>query len=300
MSGLEVAVATRSIIGESPTWSAPEQALYWIDIKEPALHRYTLATGEIRTWPLTSDVGTFALCGDNAVIVALREGVYRLDLTTGLLNQLAPPPFDPSLFRFNEGICDHTGRFWVGVMFDPIDPARSPGRGYLHSFTLEDGLRRENDTAELHNGMAISRDGTQFFVSHSNEKVILVFDFDAAAGTLGSCKEFARIQGDIGIPDGAAIDADGCYWCAIHGGGRLRRYTPTGMVDREILLPVSKPTMCAFGGENLETLYVTSASEGVGTDEPLAGAILRLKPGVKGIGRGSNVFRNGGSSKRAP
>ena len=289
MTSVEVALAARATIGESPTWSAPEHSLYWVDIKKPALYRYTPATGAVATWPLSSDVGAFALCGEDAAVVALRQGLYRLDLATGGLTLLAPPPFDPGLFRFNEGICDRTGRFWVGVMFDPIEPESARGLGYLHSFTLDGGLRRENDRAELHNGMAISRDGTQFFLAHSKEGKIFVFDFDATSGTLGAREEFAQISSSVGIPDGAAMDADGCYWCAIHGGSRVRRYTPEGRVDREIMLPVSKPTMCAFGDDDLETLYVTSAAEGLGPDEPLAGAVLRLRPGVKGLVRHCRV-----------
>src|SRR3569832_529587 len=104
MVAVEVAVAARAIIGESPTWLASEGALYWIDIKRPALHRYIPANEGSRMWSLPSDVGAFALCGDGSVIVALRHGLHRLDLSTGRLALLMPPPFDPSLFRFNEGI----------------------------------------------------------------------------------------------------------------------------------------------------------------------------------------------------
>lgn len=290
MVAVEVAVAARATIGESPTWLASEGALYWIDIKRPALHRYIAANGASRTWSLTNYVGAFALCGDGSVIVALRHGLHCLDLSTGRLDLLVPPPFDPRLFRFNEGICDHTGRFWVGVMFDPVEAGPAPRKGHLHSFTFADGLRHEEDTAELHNGMAISANAETFFLSHSNEEVIYKFDFDVTGAGLGARSEFARIASDIGLPDGAALDADGCYWCALHGAGRLRRYTPQGDIDREIDLPVSKPTMCAFGGDDLETMYVTSASEGVNiADEPLAGALLRFRPGVKGIARSCTV-----------
>lgn len=290
MIDVEVAVAAHATIGESPTWSASERALYWIDIKKPALHQYIPESEALRTWPLTSDVGAFALCDDDSAIVALRHGIYHLDLSSGELDLLAPPPFDPRLFRFNEGICDRTGRFWVGIMFDPVAPAPAHQKGHLHSFTFQGGLRREDDIAELHNGMAISEDGKQFFLSHSREGSIYRFDFDPALGGLGARKDFAQIPTGIGLPDGAAIDREGCYWCALHGAGRLRRYTPDGNVDREVLLPVSKPTMCAFGGEDLEEMYVTSAAEGIDiAEEPLAGALLRFRPGVKGIARSCNT-----------
>ena len=290
MVDVDVAVAAHATIGESPTWLAAEGALYWIDIKRPALHRYVPAGGESRTWTLTSDVGAFALCEDGSAVVALRHGLHRLALSNGQLDLLAPPLFDPMLFRFNEGICDHTGRFWVGVMFDPVEAGPAPQKGHLHSFTFTGGLRREDDRAELHNGMAISEDGTKFFLSHSKQGSIYSFDFDAAAANLGGRTEFARVATDVGLPDGAALDADGYYWCALHGASRLRRYTPQGDIDCEIDLPVSKPMMCAFGGDDLETMYVTSASEGVNiTDEPLAGALLRFRPGVKGIARSCTV-----------
>jgi sugar lactone lactonase YvrE len=290
MIDVEVAVAMHATIGESPTWSAAEHALYWIDVKRPALHRYVPATGALRKWSLSSDVGAFALCRDDAAVVALRYGLHRLDLHSGGLRLIAPPPFDPKSFRFNEGICDHTGRFWVGVMFDPLDDTAVPQRGHLHSFTLQGGLRPEDDQAELHNGMAIGRDGIRFFLSHSNEGSIYAFTFDAENGALTSRKQFACVHSSLGVPDGAAIDEEGYYWCAIHGGGRLRRYSPSGRIDREILLPVSKPTMCAFAGEDLKTLYVTSAAEGIDISvEPLAGALLRLSPGVKGITRACTV-----------
>lgn len=286
---IEVVLNAHAIIGESPTWSPAERALYWIDVKEPALHRYDLASQACRSWPVTSDLGAFALLGGNAALLALRYGIHRLDLTTGALELLAPPPFDPKLFRFNEGHSDDSGRFWVGVMFDPIHGSPPPQRAALHSFTLDGGLRREKDEAELHNGMALSVDGRRFFVSHSNTGCIYAFDFDADMGVLGTRALFAQMPTSVGLPDGAAIDADGGYWCAVHGGGRLRRYGPDGRLDREIMLPVSQPTMCAFAGDDLDVLYVTSASDGLSQQrmsaEPLAGALLRLRPDVRGIAR---------------
>ncbi|MFZ1922353.1 MAG: SMP-30/gluconolactonase/LRE family protein [Xanthobacteraceae bacterium] len=290
---VEVALDAHAIIGESPTWSAAEHALYWVDIKKPALYRYNPRLGSCQSWMLSSDVGAFALIDSKSAIVALRYGMHRLDLTTGALELLAPPPFDPSLFRFNEGLCDHTGRFWVGVMFDPLQGSPPRRRAPLHSFTLGGGLRREQDEAELHNGMALSEDGKRFYLAHSYEGSIYVFGFDGTIGSLGPRELFAHIPKSLGLPDGAAVDAEGCYWCAVHGGGRLYRYTREGKVEREVMLPVSQPTMCAFGDDDLATLYVTSASDGLSAAqrnaEPLAGALFRLRPGVKGIARPHTV-----------
>ena len=286
---IKTVLDVRATIGESPTWVAKENALYWIDVKAPALHRYLPADGATRTWALTSDVGGFAMMEDNNALVALREGLCRLDLGTGALYRIAPPPFDPALFRFNEGACDAKGRFWVGVMFDPLEgkPPKQPGQ--LHSFTLNDGLRSEPDVAELHNGMAWSASGDTFFLSHSYAREIIAFDYDTDSGRLSNRRVFATIPEGLGIPDGAAIDVDGGYWCALHGGGKLRRFNGDGSVERDIQLPVSQPTMCAFAGLDLSTFYITSASDKMSVtekaQEPLAGALFSLVPGRKGTPR---------------
>ncbi|RZL29584.1 MAG: SMP-30/gluconolactonase/LRE family protein [Sphingomonas sp.] len=286
---VELVLDARAIIGESPTWVPAEGALYWIDVKAPALHRYEPATGATQEWKLTSDVGAFALLEDGDVLVALRLGLHRLDLASGNLTLLAPPPFDPALFRFNEGACDASGRFWVGVMFDPLDgdPPVQPGR--LHSFTLAGGLRPEPDAAELHNGMAWSADGRVFYLSHSNTGVIYAFDYDVADGRLSNKRVFATIPNELGIPDGAAIDVDGGYWCALHGGGKLRRFNADGSVDRDIGLPVSQPTMCAFAGSDLGTMFLTTASDKMSeadrNRERYTGGLFRLLTGKTGIER---------------
>lgn len=286
---IETVLDAHATIGESPTWVARESALYWIDVKAPALHRYSVDTGATRTWKVGSDLGGFALLEDDGALLALRHGLHRLDLDSGALELLAPPPFDPVLFRFNEGACDARGRFWVGVMFDPLEGTPPAQPGHLHSFTLAGGLREESDAAELHNGMAWSEDGRQFFLSHSNSGHIFQFDYEPGQGQISNRRTFAVIDAAAGIPDGAAIDAEGGYWCAVHGGAKLRRFRRDGSFDRDVYLPVSQPTMCAFAGDGLSTLYVTTASDKMRPDEkraqPLAGALLRCEPGACGIAR---------------
>lgn len=286
---IETVLDAHAVIGESPTWVAHEDALYWIDVKAPALHRYSPVSGATRTWKVTSDIGGFAFLEDGNALVALRQGIHRLDLTNGALTLLAPAPFDPALFRFNEAGCDANGRFWVGVMFDPESGQHPPQPGRLHSFTRAGGLREEPDAAELHNGMAWSADGRTFFLSHSNADSIFAFDYEASRGRLSRRRLFARIPAELGIPDGAAIDTEGGYWCALHGGSKLRRFATDGRVDRDVELPVSQPTMCAFAGRDLTTLYVTSASDQMSEEDkrrqPQAGNLFCLSPGIRGIPR---------------
>ncbi|NPD69652.1 SMP-30/gluconolactonase/LRE family protein (plasmid) [Lichenicola cladoniae] len=288
---IELAVDAGATIGESPTWSASEAALYWIDVKKPALYRYHPESGAQRAWPLPSDIGAFVLDDDlSGAVVALRTGVFALDFASGRLTLLAPPPFDPALHRFNEGACDVTGRFWVGVMFDPLQPGVCvPIAASLHSFTRAGGLKPEPDAAELHNGMAWSADSRQFLLSHSQAGVIWSFDFEPESGRLSHRRTFAAIPKGDGLPDGAAVDTDGGYWCALHGAGRLRRFNKDGSIDCDIVLPVSQPTMCAFAGPKLDTLYVTSAADKLSDAqrraEPHAGGLLRLRPSRTGVPR---------------
>ena len=294
---IEVVVNTQATIGESPTWVASERALYWIDVKAPALYRYDTATKENRQWSLTSDLGAFALTRDGAAVLALRNGIHRLDLAGGALELLAAAPFDTQLFRFNEGACDAMGRFWVGVMFDPVSGSPPPQRESLFRFTFEDGLVEEPDASQLHNGMAWSRDGTRFYLSHSRAGEIHAFAYDTATGKLGDRAAYATVPKETGIPDGAAVDRDDGYWCALHGGSRLRRFRLDGTIDCDVMLPVSQPTMCAFGGDDLDVLYVTSAAHGLSDNqkqaEPLAGALLCFRPGVKGIEQSPFIGRGG-------
>ncbi len=288
MSQVEVVLDAAAVIGESPLWSPDEAALYFIDVKAPALFRLHVPSERCNRWNVTSDLGAFTLLPDfSGALVALRSGLERLNFTTGTLVPVASAPFDPALFRFNEGGCDAAGRFWVGVMFDPADPASPPRRGSLHSYTTAEGLQPASDAAELYNGMAWSADGGRMFLSHSNRREIHSFGY--RDGTLGPKTLFATIPGADGVPDGAALDTQGGYWCALHGGGRLRRFHPDGTVDRDIALPVSQPTMCTFAGSDLDELYVTSATDKLTPaqrrEEPLAGALLRLRPGERGVPR---------------
>src|SRR5665213_4729 len=207
---IEVVSDLRATIGESPTWAAAEKALYWIDVKKPALYRYDPMTGGQQSWPMPSDIGAFGLVSHPpGAVVALRQGIFRLDFASGSLMRLAPPPFDPALFRFNEGACDAAGRFWVGVMFDPLDDAVPPQESSLHSFTLREGLRTEPDSAELHNGMAWSPDGRRFYLSHSYRREVFTYAFDPARGRLGVRHLFAQIPEALGL-----------RWC----GRRLSRW----------------------------------------------------------------------------
>jgi sugar lactone lactonase YvrE len=291
---IELVLDAKAIIGESPLWVSPENALYWADIKSPALHRLNLASGDQNSWALPTDIGGFALDGHGRAMVALRTGLYWLDLASNSLTQLAPAPFDPKLIRFNEAACDSAGRFWVGVMTDPAPDMHTDAEAMLYSFTEADGLQAHMDFTYLTNGMAFNAAETEFYLSHSMERRIYKFSYDKFSGKIGDRREFAVLHDTPGIPDGAALDAEENYWCAIHGGGRLHRYARDGSLTEVIHLPVSQPTMCCFAGTKLDELYITSAREKLSPEdlqrEPHAGGLFRIKPGIAGQPKNWRVF----------
>ncbi len=281
----ELMVDAHAVIGESPVWSAEQGALYWIDVRAPALHRTEHATGATRSWRLTSEVGGFGLLADGSgAVLGLRSGLVALDFRSGGTERLAEPPFDPATHRFNESGVDPAGRLWLGTMFDPepgVDAEPAPGP--LVSWSPSEGLVAHEGDALTANGFAWSRDGATFYRARSTDGRITATAFDAAAGRLGEERGFAAVDPGLGEPDGGAVDAEGFYWSAIHGGGRLRRHAPDGRLDREVALPVRNPTMMAFAGPDLAMLYVTSATHGRSDGAPHEGGLWRLSPGVRGL-----------------
>ena len=283
---IKLVLDARAQIGESAIWVAEGNWLYWADIKAPALHRTQLDRMTTETWDLPADIGAYALDGRGRALVALRTGLYWLDLATHALTIQVAAPFDSNLIRFNEGACDSRGRFWIGTMTDPVDGGESDRKGSLYSFTSAEGLIAHPDFAFLANGMAWNVDESVFYLAHSYARKVFAFPYDKRTGSLGKRTEFIHCVGEDGIPDGAAIDSEGGYWCAIHGGGRLHRYTASGQLDQVVPMPVSQPTMCCFVGKKLNELFVTSAREKLQPEqlkqEPDAGGIFRLRPDIPG------------------
>ncbi|MGJ0509803.1 MAG: SMP-30/gluconolactonase/LRE family protein [Methylocystis sp.] len=282
-SDVEVAIPAHAATGESPTWCAREEALYWIDIEEPALHRFRPSTGVDESWETPSEIGAFALCESGAVIVALRTGLAKLQPDAGVFEPLCAPPFNPLRHRFNDGKCDALGRFWVGTMYEPLrgqSTATTEARP-LGFYRQEAAFQKQGADAVIPNGLAWSPDTRTMYFSDSHARSIWAFDYDVHSAALSGQRLFARFDEADGAPDGASVDEEGFYWCALYGGGRVFRLAPDGRIDREVRLPVSQPTMCAFGDADHATLYITSAAHGV--DETDAGAVFRCRPGVRGL-----------------
>lgn len=285
MPPVECALQVRASTGEGPVWNGDEGALYWVDIPARLLNRFDPASGTNRSWLMPSAIGCFAFRQAGGVIAALQSGFHAVDLSSGSVTPLAEPLKDKPDCRFNDGRCDRAGRhFWAGTMAEPPDPRRP--RGAFYRFGADGSCTKMIDGLIVSNGLAFSPDGRTMYISDSNAAVqtIWAFDYDAEEGALRNRRVFATTHDIAGRPDGAAVDADGCYWTAANSGAQLVRYTPAGKIDRTIALPVHRPTMPCFGGGDLGTLYVTSMQPLPG--EPrheLDGSILAVRAGATGL-----------------
>lgn len=277
----------RMQLGECPIWHANESALYWIDIDGRAVHRFQPRDETHRHWDMPSEPGCIAFHGGGGLLVALRSGLAHLDIETGTLAPLMDPPYDPATTRFNDGRCDAAGRLWVGTIYEPRDHPNAA------LFCFEKGaLRDSGKRATVSNGVAFSLDNRTFFHSDTTSHQIRTYPFDVDSGALGDMHVLKQFDTERnahygGRPDGATVDSEGAYWCAMYEGGRLLRLSPEGEILREILLPVRCPTMMAFGDEDLRTLYITTVSKGRSPAEleryPLSGCVLRLRVDVPGV-----------------
>jgi sugar lactone lactonase YvrE len=288
---VRVAVASAALLGESPFWHPRERALYYCDIPDRKLQRFDPVSGELLHWDFDTDLASCAPCMDGQLLLAMRDGLWRFDPQTGARKRLAEPPYDPAKERFNDGKCDPQGRFWVGTIYEPRDAAKAT----LHCWNGAKLVKRA-DNATVGNGLAWSPNGRTLYWSDTKAHTVYAFDFEPASGELSGRRVFARFpvkqDGQSldtygGRPDGAAVDAEGCYWVAMFEGQRLLRLSPAGELLREIRLPVRCATMPCFGGADLKTIYITTSREKRPAAEliaqPMAGCVLALDVDVPGL-----------------
>lgn len=283
----EVVHAAPMQVGECPLWHPAERNIYWVDIGGFAVHRVHPLTGEHRSWCMDSDPSALAMHPHGGLVVALRRGFVHLDTVSGEVTDLAPAPYDTTRARFNDGRVDPAGRFWAGTIYEPRD------RQAAAMYCLEKGvvsLKWEGGMTNS-NGLGFAPDGGTMYHADTTSHRIDRYVFDVASGLASGRQTFQQFSADKsnnygGRPDGGAVDSEGAYWCAMFEGGRVLRFAPDGTLLREIALPLRCPTMVAFGGDDLRTLYITSASHGRSDAEraayPLTGCVLALEVDVAG------------------
>jgi sugar lactone lactonase YvrE len=273
----------RDVVGESPVWSVAEQALYWVDIKGPRLRCLHVGSGAVRNWPMPGFAGSVALHREGSVLISLGTGLAIFTLASQTFHFIAAPEAAATARRFNDGRCDPHGRFWVGAM----STVRREASAVLYCLEADGTCRKVLAGVTIPNGLAWSPDGRTMYFADTQGAAIYAFDYDPVEGNATNRRLFASTEDRPGRPDGATVDAEGFLWSAEYDGACITRYAPDGRVDRRIALPVQRPTSCAFGGPRLDVLFVTTASQELSAAElrgqPLAGRVLALDPGVRGL-----------------
>ena len=276
-----IAVLGPDHLGEGPVWDDRTGELVRVDISGRLVHRWNPETDEATSFTTEGDVGAVVLCQDGGLMVAMECELWRVDTTYQwtLLAEVEPRPG----VRFNDCRADPRGRLWAGTLHRD----REPGQAGLYRLDPGNVLTEVLPERTISNGIGWSPDGGSMYYIDSTTQRVVEYDYDLDNGELGDRSVFADIETTDGLPDGLTVDADGGVWVCLFGGGRIRRYRPDGSLDREIVLPLTNPTCPAFGGADLGTLYITTARHRLTEDqlarEPLAGAVLQLRPGELGV-----------------
>lgn len=274
----------RAQTGESPVWDAPANALWWVDIPAKTLFRMDLGDRAVRSWAMPSAIGAVALTEDERVAVALADGVHLFHPATGALALLVDPEPERPASRLNDAKVGPDGAFWVGSMDDrPVKEAV----GALHRVTRDGRSTRVVDGLTITNGLAWSADGRTMFLSDSRGPWIDRWDFDPATGTVSGRTRVATLTNEEGRPDGGATDVDGGYWSAGVSAACLNRFDRDGRLTAKVRLPFNRPTMPAFGGPDMRTLFVTCQAENRPAEELTgpypAGGIFAARVEIPGV-----------------
>ncbi|TWG87441.1 sugar lactone lactonase YvrE [Cupriavidus gilardii J11] len=280
---IKVVAECRNIVGETPVWHPVEQRLYWVDTRAPTLNRLE-TDGSVTTWKMPANIGSYVFTRSGDIIAALQTGFHKLDLDGGKHALIVDPEPDKPDNRLNDGRCDRRGRYWCGSR----DPGNDNPGGSLFRLDPDRTCRRMDTGFIVANGMAFSPDDETMIFGDSRGDIMWRYRLDMDSGEIREKTPFLDTSHVPWRVDGATFDAEGYYWAALIGAGAIGRFDPTGRLDRFIPVPVTHPTMCAFGGENLDVMYVTSGTvfldEEERKKEPLAGALFSITGlGVKGM-----------------
>jgi len=270
-------------LGEGPIWHPDEKKLFWVDIEGFALHIFDPATQEDKVFEMGQRIGTVVPMESGNVAVALEDGVYTVDLQTGELTLFANPLEGQENIRFNDGKCDPAGRLWVGSM--ALNAAK--GAADLYCIHPDGTFEQKVDSVTISNGIVWSNDATKMYYIDTPTRVVKAFDYDLETGNISNPSVAVEIPKSMGSPDGMAIDSEGMLWIGMWGGNAVTRWDPqTGELLGKIEVPAKNVTACAFGGDDLKTLYITTARLGTSQEElkelPKAGGLFAVEVATAG------------------
>lgn len=282
MAKVELALDAKANLGECPRWDEKEQLLYWLDINAGQIHRFNPVTGEDEHLQFDEEIGCLSLRQQGGFLLGTRTGFYAMDHWEEKKHKITDPEKGIETNRFNDGRADAKGRMIAGTVYPPKDK----GGASIYSLdpvgnttTLVEGLMTSN-------GVAFSPDNSRFYYTDTPSHAVMVADYDLDAGKIANARVLHQFPKGFGRPDGAAVDSEGCYWTALYEGGRVVRLSPEGEILAEIAVPALCPTMVAFGGADLKTLFITSVGNRP-ADEllmyPFSGALFQVQVDVAGL-----------------
>ncbi|HLX82287.1 MAG TPA: SMP-30/gluconolactonase/LRE family protein [Terriglobales bacterium] len=285
MAEVEHILEIHNVIGEGPIWHSQEGFLYWVNfIGEFQILRYSPRTQQLDVFATPMPVMALGIRKAGGFLAATAKGIATWDTKRKTFEPVCDPLAGRMGFRFNDAATDFEGRFWVGTLND-ANPKGPDGE--LFRIQGDGACQLMDKNITVANGIGWSPDRTVMYFIDSFRYSIYAYDYAAATGTISNRRTFVQTSPEGGIPDGLTVDSEGFVWSAYCGGWRVVRYNPEGKVDREYRFPVANPTSCAFGGEHMDELYITSANLGLSENEkekyPQSGDLFRLKVGVPGI-----------------
>jgi len=272
-----------ALLGEGPVWVARENAVYWVDIFKKQVHRYHLADGAKQTWQFEIEVTSLSPRQQGGFVASVRDGFAHVDFENTSVDTIELVEADVKNNRFNDGKVDTQGRYWAGTM----DTNQTDKSGVLYRMDADLSVHKMDGDYIITNGPTFSKDGTTMYHTETKDGVIYTFDL-SPSGDISNKRIFTEFdEATDGLPDGMTVDSEDHIWVAHFGGARITRFSPDGDIVQVVKMPVPNITSCTFAGENLDTLYITTARAGMTDDQlkefPLAGSFFMYKPDVTGL-----------------
>ncbi|WNH08812.1 SMP-30/gluconolactonase/LRE family protein [Thalassobellus suaedae] len=280
----ELEYKAQAVLGEGAFWNYKTQELYWIDIDSKRFNIYNPETKTNKFLETPSKIGTVVPVNDTIVLAALEDGVYKMNINSGTSTLFTGMKEDLFESRLNDGKCDPAGRFWVGSMHNQYET----GKANLYSINSDSLLVKKIDSVTISNGIVWTSDTKTMYYIDTPTSQIRAYDYNNETGDITNARVAVQIPESLGMPDGMSIDEENMLWVGMWNGNAVIRFNPiTGKVDRKVNVPAHNITSCAFGGKNLDTLYITSARTDMTDDElkkyPLSGSVFKVVPGIKGV-----------------
>ena len=275
---------TNALLGEGAFWDTQNKMLYWIDIEGKKLHLFNPSNSTNRTIQLPQRIGTVVPQNDTTVVMGLEDGIYKLNINTQALTLLSPVEKEATYNRFNDGKCDPNGNLWIGSMH----LEQSAPRGKVYKIAPSGKTTMMIDTVTISNGIVWSKDSKTMYYIDTPTGEVRAYDFNPKTSTISNPRVVITVAPKYGYPDGMAIDSNDHLWIGMWNGNAVAKYDPkTGTLLGKIAVPAHNVTSCAFGGQNLDQLFITTASVDMTPKEqekyPLAGSLFIANPGVKGV-----------------